>query len=268
MNDTLACVGFALLIFVVASVIVVTQIQGSQRTRAAYRQLARNYQGSTAGGGPFDFPSVRFQYHNTFVWLTVQATSGKHATHYTLLQMTWPDKKFRLEVYPEGIMQRLGKFVGMEDIEIGSSVFDDEYIITGSDVRSLRDFLTPVVQDRINRLRKFSDLDGIYISAAGGRLLIKKPGYIRDYARLTRFVSLALDLYDQAMQASAEGIDFVAAAESSPPEEDPICQICGEEIKIATVLCRACKTPHHQDCWEYYGACSTFGCGQRSYVPG
>ena len=267
MNDAVACLVVALVMIAFATVILVTQIQASRRIRSAYRQVARNYQGTMAGSSPFEFPNIRFQYHNTFVWLTVQGTSGRHRTYYTLLQMIWPDKGFRLEVYPEGLMQRVGKLMGMEDVEIGSSVFDHEYVITGSDVRSLRDFLTPPVQDRIDRLRKVSDLDGIYISASGGRLLIKKPGYIRDYALLTRFVSLSLDLFDQAMQASNEGIDFVPAADSAPPVEDPVCQICGEEIKVAAVLCRACKTPHHRDCWEYYGACSTFGCGQQWYVP-
>ncbi len=44
------------------------------------------------------------------------------------------------------------------------------------------------------------------------------------------------------------------------------CQICGEPIKDDIVLCRSCKTPHHQECWVYYGKCSTYGCGETRYL--
>ena len=39
------------------------------------------------------------------------------------------------------------------------------------------------------------------------------------------------------------------------------CQICGEELEGQLVWCAKCKTPHHGDCWEFYGGCSTYGCG-------
>ena len=43
----------------------------------------------------------------------------------------------------------------------------------------------------------------------------------------------------------------------------------GETITGDAVLCRRCKTPHHQDCWQYYGACSTYGCRETRYLrPG
>ena len=45
-----------------------------------------------------------------------------------------------------------------------------------------------------------------------------------------------------------------------------ICQICGDDITSDVVFCRSCKTPHHEDCWQYYGACSTYGCGQTRFL--
>ncbi|MBI4864920.1 MAG: hypothetical protein HY815_32375 [Candidatus Riflebacteria bacterium] len=42
---------------------------------------------------------------------------------------------------------------------------------------------------------------------------------------------------------------------------DPICRICGTEMSgVELVVCERCQTPHHQDCWEYWGRCATYGC--------
>ena len=40
------------------------------------------------------------------------------------------------------------------------------------------------------------------------------------------------------------------------------CQVCGEEMKReqSIIRCSHCSTPHHQECWDYLGGCSTFGC--------
>ncbi len=43
--------------------------------------------------------------------------------------------------------------------------------------------------------------------------------------------------------------------------ECPVCQarvLRGELY----VTCPECGTPHHQDCWEYYGGCGVYGCPQ------
>lgn len=39
-----------------------------------------------------------------------------------------------------------------------------------------------------------------------------------------------------------------------------ICQICGTGMEERVVWCARCRTPHHRECWDYTGMCSTFGC--------
>jgi hypothetical protein len=42
---------------------------------------------------------------------------------------------------------------------------------------------------------------------------------------------------------------------------DPTCRVCGTELAgTAQVSCERCQTPHHQDCWEYWGRCATYAC--------
>lgn len=40
----------------------------------------------------------------------------------------------------------------------------------------------------------------------------------------------------------------------------PCCRVCGTELTGELVTCESCQTPHHKDCWEYWGRCATYGC--------
>ena len=50
---------------------------------------------------------------------------------------------------------------------------------------------------------------------------------------------------------------------ASRDENHKICQICGTELEAPIVWCERCGTPHHSDCWDYYGECSTYGCRSK-----
>ena len=209
-----------------------------------------------------------FEYRGSPVRVDIYSTGGKHATYYTQLHIRWPDNSLRCEVRPERVASRVGKFFGMEDILIGSPTFDDRYLIQGNDKPAIRMLLSSDVCAQIELLRGFLDIDDIYFSVVSGRMLIKKRPLIRDEATLERFIRMSLELFDRAMITNTTGIDFV---ESDTQDAElilaaAICQVCGDEIKAQVVLCRSCKTPHHQDCWQYYGSCSTYGCGQTKFL--
>lgn len=63
-------------------------------------------------------------------------------------------------------------------------------------------------------------------------------------------------LLDLCASREGTGIRIVEAK----LEEAGTCQICGTPIAGEVVRCRKCNTPHHKDCWDYLGRCSTFGC--------
>lgn len=43
------------------------------------------------------------------------------------------------------------------------------------------------------------------------------------------------------------------------------CQICGQMVGDDHIRCSQCDTPHHEECWEWCGVCSTYGCGCLSF---
>ena len=261
------------LIVVVVVCVVVFTLAGERRKKLdeVYLRVAHAYDGQCVTGGIFRRPAVRFTRHGVSVLLDIYSTGGEHATYYTQLHLGYAERELRMEVFPESLVRSLGKLLGTQDIIIGSPQFDRDYIIRGNDERRIATLLTEPVQVRIDALRVFLWNNDIYVGAKAGTLLIKKREFIREFSTLNSFVTLGLELYDEMTGVGAEGIDFVAGEESSfsPDSSDTACQICGEAMKSDRVYCRSCKTPHHQDCWAYYGKCSTYGCGESRYkTPG
>lgn len=231
-----------------------------------YALLAARFGGTAERGNWTSRPSARFVYNGASVLVDIYSTGGKHPQYYSQVHVSWADPALRLEVYPESFFARVGKFLGMQDIEIGSPEFDEAYIITGHDPEAIKRFLSSGVQAAIGELRKFGPNREIYVSANGGTLLVKKLGQYRDFESLARLVVLSLELFEQGLLTYAGDITFID--QPSPGTGPPVCQVCGDEISADLVQCRSCKSPHHKECWTYYGACSTYGCGEKRFMPG
>ena len=43
------------------------------------------------------------------------------------------------------------------------------------------------------------------------------------------------------------------------------CLVCGTGFDQDCVLCAACETAHHEDCFQYNRRCSTYACGSQKY---
>ena len=260
---------FFFLAIAVAAVIGIAVSSQQKKTRAsAFQQLAARFGGTSQGGGFFEKPSAHFNYQGVSTLVDTYSTGGKHPKHYLQLRIYWPQNDLRCEVYPEGFFLRLGKMLGMEDVEIGSPHFDRDYIISGGSAATLSKLLSPSVQQPIDQLRHWTGNGDIYILWSNGVLLVKKRCRVHRFPDLLQFTTLALQLFDAAMATRSEGITFVATTQHKEIADEPaVCQICGDEIIREIVYCRSCKTPHHLDCWQYYGACSVYGCGQTKYVP-
>ena len=135
----------------------------------------------------------------------------------------------------------------------------------GKATEESRRLLSDGVRWQINRLAQSPQPSPIRISIRHGRLIVEKFLAIKRAEELEEFTQLCIELYDQAMLTRSEGIEFLGDANEAVPIEDPICQVCGEKIVSDMVYCRRCFTPHHLDCWQYNGLCSTYGCRETRY---
>lgn len=252
----------------VTAIIILVAFASKAQSRAdrwnrAYQQIAQRYGGACLPAGWFSHPSVRFQYGSTHVLLNTY-TSGRHG-QFTQIHINWPDAAFRLEVFPDWQGGRARPLRGMESVKTGSHQFDEHYATQTNSFDETRSLLSSGVQWQIDRLRNMLGDGDIYIAIHRGRLLIKKPTLITKIDELDEFTQLALGLYDQAMLTRTVGIDFVED-NSVQVIKEATCQICGEDIVTDMVFCRRCKTPHHMECWQYYGACAVYGCQEQRFI--
>ncbi len=229
------------------------------RCKCSYARFGGVYQ----GGSIFRRPSVRFRYGPTWVTITSGSKRGAHKT--TQANVQWPDAKTDLRVETRSPWAR-GLGHEMPGIRIEDEEFDRRFYVSGQPTSDVRRLLSDGVRWQITRLGQLLDAPYCSISIRHGRMVVETLALLHRNEDLEQFTQLCLELFDQAMLTRSEGIEFLGHSDEGQPIDDPICQICGEAITSEMVFCRRCRTPHHLDCWQYNGCCSTYGCRETRYV--
>jgi hypothetical protein len=263
---------FLIVMFVVLIIGVAIAVQASQRNAMnnVYRLFAQRVGGTLTEGSLWTFPTVTFAHDGASALLDVYATGGKNSTLYTQLTFTfYHNSSFRCEISPEGFFQEIGKFFGMQDIEVGYRTFDDHFIVKSDDIETVRNFLNAAVQQELIKLKQLRRNDHIYLSMNSSRLLIKKLSLLNRLEDVIAFYESSGRICDEVMTllgASGAGAIQILDVSFDGAVETPTCQVCGDEVTSNKVICRRCHTPHHRDCWEYNGGCSVYACKERRYI--
>lgn len=178
---------------------------------------------------------------------------------------------FRFDVALETPGHVAAKRKGLQDIEVGDPDFDRRFLLRSNDPGRLVQFLDGRTRDTLTGLSLLDGMAEVDVSLDQFRLLVVKRGRLSG-AEEVEFRSLAGLLGHLLFQflgapvpaADSPGIRFIdgAAAEPADAADSAVvaCPVCGEEITGRHVACSLCATPHHRDCWDYNGRCSTYGC--------
>lgn len=105
-----------------------------------WRQVSEQVGGEYDKGGFFKSDSVKASDGEWTITLdTYVVSTGKTTIPFTRLRAPYvnPDD-FRFQVYRKSIFTGLGKLMGMQDVEVGHSDFDEEFVIKGTDEHKLR----------------------------------------------------------------------------------------------------------------------------------
>jgi hypothetical protein len=269
-----AFIPLVLVILAIVVTVVGFAIVQAQQHAKTLEQIARRFRGRLERGQfLFSRGQVRLRFQGYPALLKFVA-HGKHGVH-TVFSITWPDRDFRLEIYPQDAMSGFRRLWGMEDIEIGSPQFDRSYYISGNTRAAARDMLSAEVQTVIWKLAEMGLSPPLYsrpdiqVRFLGGVLTVTKPRLLTSEAHLDLFIRLSAELFEAALRTRSTGITFVTDVAIDAQEPDAVesqCQVCGEPLAKDLVYCGACRTPHHRECWEYFGGCSTYACGHKQYV--
>ncbi len=113
-----------------------------------WRQLAEKVEGRFIEGGLFGHDAVQV---TTSDWIiTLDTYSDENDRTYTRLRAPYVNPEaFFFTIYRAGLFDRLGKLLGMRNIEVGYPRFDRQYVIKGNSERGVRKFFE---NDRIREL--------------------------------------------------------------------------------------------------------------------
>ena len=231
----------------------------------AYQRFAETRNGEIHNRQLFQSPKVSFVHHGARSLLSVYESGDSTGTLHTQLTYTVPEGwPYRLEVFPQ---RRPGESVSSpSDIRIGDDEFDARYVVKSNDEKFAREFLDGAARQALEDLRNLLGNDRILVSLNSSRLMVRKESVISTSDDLSVFSDLAGRLHDriELLWERASGIEILDGASEG---EAPKCQICGSDIaEEARVNCRRCGTPHHKDCWEFNGQCSTYACGEKRFA--
>lgn len=236
--------------------------RASHGPNQAYAALTKRFGGAYHGGSLLRRPAVRFRYGHTWVTISPGSETGPAGT--TQARIQWPHTETTLRV--DTAASKRGETAEALTLCIGDEDFDQTYRVQGDTQEDAKRLLSEGVRWQLDRLRQSFDCPLLSLSINHGRLIVEKPLLFRRGDDLEQFTQYCLELFDQAMLACCEGIEFMDSSGEAQLIERPVCQVCGEEIESDMVFCRRCRTPHHLDCWQYTGCCSTYGCRETRYI--
>ena len=233
----------------------------SAQARALNRTLGRlasKVGGSVIGGGWFSSPSLDFRVEGRRALLELFEGS-KNRTPYSRVVINVVPSPGTLHILEQGFGQEFLKLFGAQDLEIGDESFDREYVIKASPTSMLRRIFSPDRQREgigiVRRLRGYRnptfDLDTVSLTVMVRQVL-------RTEHELLLLLGAAKDFFAFVLRPTSapEGMVIEEVKVASGGE----CPVCGTAMTARRVRCESCRTPHHSECWQYMGRCSTYAC--------
>lgn len=257
-------------VFVIIAVIIVAIIYSTVRTNRmneALQRLAGRLDGRVTDGGFLVGPTLEFTLAGRRARFEFYPGS-KNSSPYSKLEVTLADPApGTLHILPEGFGQSFLKLFGAQDLEVGDPRFDADYVIKASPESLAANLFVPTRRDRvIASVRRLSNFNNATIDLERFRLSVQIREYCTDDGRLMAMVHTAEDflkyLFGTPPPSREPGIVWGEMQTLAGGE----CPVCGTAMREFVIRCEACRTPHHQECWEYAGKCSTFGCAGRRFV--
>lgn len=157
------------------------------------------------------------------------------------------------------------KFVGAKDIRIGHSGFDAHWFVTARpESLAHRIFSEERREQVIESVRRLSRFGIPSVEITRDTLVVRVDRRLERSVELDALAQTAKDFVGYLMRLGPEeGIAWMAADGTADPG---LCPVCAATLEEGVVLCDKCRTPHHEECWQYVGQCSTYACMGKKFV--
>ena len=178
-----------------------------------WRKLSEEMQARYVSGGFWKGDKVVAEHGDWTITLDTYAVStGKVTIVYTRMRAPFVNPGgFRFTVYRKSVFSGIGKFFGMQDIEIGDAPFDDGFIVKATSESRVRELLrNPRIRELIAKQKdiQFSVKDdegwfGSTFPDGVDELHFAVTGIIKDIDRLKLIFDLFAETLDQLTHMGA-----------------------------------------------------------------
>lgn len=182
-------------------------------TEEIWKQLCTEIGAQYVDGGFWKGDKVQATHGSWTITLDTYAVStGKSSTTYTRMRAPFVNPEgFRFTVYRMGIFSEIGKWFGMQDIEIGDEAFDRDFILKSNQESKLRELLgSSRIRELISQQPEIyfavKDDEGFFASSfpdGVDELYFQVVGVIKDVERLKLLYDLFSETLDQLCRIGA-----------------------------------------------------------------
>ena len=182
-----------------------------------WRKLSDEVGGRYVDGGFWKGDKVEITHEDWTLTLDSYAVStGKTTIVYTRMRAPFVNpSEFRFLVYRKSIFSGMGKFFGMQDIEVGHSPFDEDFIVQATDEDKIRLLLqAPKLRELMTAQKEINfgvkDDEGWFGSKfpdGVDELHFVRTGIIKDVDRLKQLYELFAETLDELCRIGAASDD-------------------------------------------------------------
>jgi hypothetical protein len=121
------------------------------------------------------------------------------------------------------------------------------------------------IRQNLERISRLAPEAGGTVTVTSREVVLRRDGGLPDDGLMPVFANLAMPVVLRVMRVCRlRGVEILETAATG----EGTCPVCGCAMDAASVRCAGCRAPHHRECWDYVGACSTFGCGGTLFEGG
>lgn len=167
-----------------------------------------------------------------------------------------------LRLSPEGLFTGLQKAFGAQDIQTGDPEFDRRFVVQGSPEPWVRRVLDAETRRHLAGIAEMGGGNRMAGLEAGpsGVLITRYMNLSLDQILLDAFIGKSIEVFRRLRTPVPEEIQVFTTEELVARGE---CPLCGRPLGASPRRCERCSTPHHAECWEYFGGCATSGCARQ-----
>jgi hypothetical protein len=185
---------------------------------------------------------------------------------------SWTELEVSLSPPPLGTLligwyrqaEELAAVHGPQDLEVGEGFFDRRYVVKTRSEDLLRRLFS--AERRAPTVASIRSLEahGVPRLQLGRETLTVRVAGRAPVAAVARSLLATAVYWLETLREVGQvaAIEWVGDGATAGAR----CQVCGTDLAERVVACASCRTPHHRECWEYAGQCSTFACAEDRYV--